>query len=256
MSFKRHLQLPLLSLSMMLAGVGCYVQPASANPDALWNIISQKCVPDQRNNGQPAPCSQVDEKEGFVVMKDMNGPLQFLLMPTAKISGMESPVLLEDKTPNFFAEAWQARHFMSDKYGKPIDDSHVSLAINSQSGRTQNQLHIHISCLLPEVRKTLDKDAGAINEQWQALPDTLVGHTYLARRITAAQLGEKGAFRVLADGVPAASKNMGHFGMAMVSLKGGDFLLLAIERNLWTFNKASAEEIQDHDCAVLNNPAS
>ncbi|EBZ9514124.1 CDP-diacylglycerol pyrophosphatase [Salmonella enterica subsp. enterica serovar Eastbourne] len=30
------------------------------------------------------------------------------------------------------------------------------------------------------------------------------------------------------------------------------FVLLATERNLLTFNRASAEEIQDHQCDILN----
>jgi CDP-diacylglycerol pyrophosphatase len=37
-----------------------------------------------------------------------------------------------------------------------------------------------------------------------------------------------------------------------VNLSGGDFLLLANQRNLLKMNNASTEEIQDHDCAVLN----
>ena len=54
------------------------------------------------------------------------------------------------------------------------------------------------------------------------------------------------------EGVPEADKKMGHFGMAMVSLPGGDFLLLASERDLLKLNNASTEEIQDHKCAVLD----
>jgi len=252
MRLTRRSLISLLILVVIIAAALWFFLPNKSNPDALWNIISQKCVPNQRANGQPAPCSQVDEKQGFVVMKDRNGPLQFLLMPTAKVTGMESPALLEDATPNYFSQAWEARHYMADRYGKPIDDSNVSLAINSQYGRTQNQLHIHISCLLPEVKNTLVKDAGQIGYRWQELPDQLIGHTYLVRKVEPAELNQKGAFRLLAEGIPEAREKMGHFGMAMVNLSGGDFLLLANQRNLLKMNNASTEEIQDHDCAVLN----
>src|SRR5471032_141487 len=252
MRFTRRSLLPLLILLIIIAVGLWFFLPHKSNPNALWNIISQKCVPDQRAHGSPAPCAEVDEKQGFVVMKDMNGPLQFLLMPTTRISGIENPILLEESTPNFFSQAWDARHFMADKYGKPIDDSNVSLAINSQYGRSQNQLHIHISCLLPEVKNRLIKDGAAMGYDWQELPDKLLGHTYLARKVTPAELNQRGAFRILAEGVPEADKKMGHFGMAMVSLQGGDFLLLASERDLLKLNNASTEEIQDHDCKVLN----
>ncbi|MFS7361053.1 CDP-diacylglycerol diphosphatase [Rahnella inusitata] len=248
----RRLILPVLLLLIVIAAALWYFWPHSSNPNALWNIISQKCLPNQQSNGKPAPCAQVDEQQGFVVLKDMNGPLQYLLMPTARITGMESPALLEPTTPNFFSQAWAARHYMAEKYGKPIDDSNVSLAINSQYGRSQNQLHIHISCLLPEVKNRLIKDAAAMGYDWQELPDKLLGHTYLARKVTPAELNQRGAFRILAEGVPEADKKMGHFGMAMVSLQGGDFLLLASERDLLKLNNASTEEIQDHDCKVLN----
>ncbi len=248
----RRLILPVLLLLIVIAAALWYFWPHSSNPNALWNIISQKCLPNQQSNGKPAPCAQVDEQQGFVVLKDMNGPLQYLLMPTARITGMESPALLEPTTPNFFSQAWAARHYMAEKYGKPIDDSNVSLAINSQYGRSQNQLHIHISCLLPEVKNRLIKDGAAMGYDWQELPDKLLGHTYLARKVTPAELNQRGAFRILAEGVPEADKKMGHFGMAMVSLQGGDFLLLASERDLLKLNNASTEEIQDHDCKVLN----
>ncbi|ECQ4454712.1 CDP-diacylglycerol pyrophosphatase [Salmonella enterica] len=40
--------------------------------------------------------------------------------------------------------------------------------------------------------------------------------------------------------------------MAGVHQSDGSFVLLATERNLLTFNRASAEEIQDHQCDILN----
>jgi len=248
-----RLLFPLLILVVVIIAAAAYfLWPKSGNPNALWNIVSQKCLPNQKQNGQPAPCSQVDEQQGFVVLKDIVGPLQFLLMPTVRISGIENPAVLNAQTPNFFSQAWQARHFMADKYGKPIDDSNISLAINSEYGRSQNQLHIHISCLLPQVKTTLSQDVGQIGYRWQNLPDKLIGHNYLARKVSPAELNEKGAFRLLAEEVPEARENMGHFGMAMIGLKGGDFLLLASQSNLLLFNFASTEEIQDHNCAVLN----
>jgi CDP-diacylglycerol pyrophosphatase len=44
---------------------------------------------------------------------------------------------------------------------------------------------------------------------------------------------------------------MGSYGLAMTALPAGDFLLLAVKRNLLQLNMASAEEIQDHSCQVL-----
>lgn len=92
------------------------------NSNTLWKIVSQKCIPNQQQNNDPTPCRQVDLYDGYVVLKDRDGPLQFLLLPTKKISGIESPDLLSPSTPNFFAEAWRARHFMEERGGSPVDD--------------------------------------------------------------------------------------------------------------------------------------
>ncbi|MBC3214097.1 CDP-diacylglycerol diphosphatase [Serratia fonticola] len=249
MSLRRWLCLSVTLLIIIAIATYFWLKPA--HPDALWHIVSQQCLPNQQQNHNPAPCTQVDEQAGFVVLKDRNGPLQYLLMPTAKITGIESPLVLEPDTANLFTLAWQARHFMADKLGKPIDDAAISLAINSEYGRTQNQLHIHISCLQPAVKNRLAQLQGDFSESWQPLPGGLLGHDYLARRASAAELKQLGAFRLLAQGVEGARESMGSYGMAMTALPGGDFLLLAVKRNLWQLNLASAEEIQDHSCQVL-----
>lgn len=243
----------LLLLVIATIGVGVYYKILpKGNPDALWHFISQKCVPGQQQRGQPAPCQEVNLAGGYVVFKDMNGPLQYLLMPTEKITGMESPELLQAQTPNFFNDAWQERHYLAEKRGAPIPDSALSLAINSVSGRTQNQLHIHISCLRPDVRQQLDGEAAVLANTWHPLEEPLMGHPYLAKRITAAELAAQSPFLMLAREVPSAAQNMGHFTLAMVPLADGGFALLAGERNLLRGNMASGEEIQDHSCAILH----
>ena len=249
MSLRRWLCLSVALLVIIAVAAYCWLKPA--HPDALWHIVSQQCLPNQQQNHNPAPCAQVDEQAGFVVLKDRNGPLQYLLMPSAKITGIESPQVLQPDTANFFALAWQARHFMADKLGKPIDDAAISLAINSEYGRTQNQLHIHISCLQPAVKARLAQLQRDFSESWQPLPGGLLGHDYLVRRASATELKQLGAFRLLAQGVEGADENMGSYGMAMTAMPGGDFLLLAVKRNVWQLNLASAEEIQDHSCQVL-----
>lgn len=236
----------------LAAGGGFWLK--AGNPNALRHIVLDQCVPGQMQNRNPAPCALVKTDAGYVVFKDRNGPLQYLLMPSAKITGIESPAVLDAATPNFFAQAWRARHVMAERYGKPIDDGDISLAINSEYGRTQNQLHIHISCLLPAVKQRLTQIGPDFINQWQPLPGGLLGHDYLGRRVTPAELEQQGAFRLLAAGLPRADGRMGSFGLAMTALPDGDFLLLATERSLLPFTLASAEELQDHDCRLLTPP--
>ena len=242
-----------LILIVILIAVGVLVFKWRANSNALWQIISQQCLPNQRASQHPEPCIKIDEIAGFVMLKDRIGLLQFLLMPVAKISGIEDPILLYPRTPNFFAQAWEQRSFMADKLGKPIADQDISLAVNSPYGRTQNQLHVHVSCIRSDARSRLSELHPTPTERWSRLPGGLLGHDYLVRRMSANELQQREAFRLLADEVDGARGNMAHFGLAMTSLPDGDLLLLATELDLLTLNFASPEEIQDHNCSVLTS---
>lgn len=244
------LKLLIVLLVLLIGGLIAAAGHLHKNADALWQIISEKCVPGMAQSGNPAPCQQVNTAQGYVTLKDINGPLQYLLMPIAKITGMESPILLQPATPNLFAAAWQQRGLLAQKRGAPIDDRVLSLAINAQYGRTQNQLHIHISCLRPDVRQQMDVLAPELNEQWR--PVTLLKHQYLIRTLSPSQLMQQNVFIRLATEVPNARSEMGKYGMALAQLPDGRLALLALERNWLKMNRGSAEELQDHQCALLH----
>ncbi|HEY2452075.1 MAG TPA: CDP-diacylglycerol diphosphatase [Scandinavium sp.] len=243
----------ILAVVVVVAGsaAGGWYWLHSGNPDALRHFVIDQCVPNQQQHQLPAPCTTVNLKGGYVLFKDRNGPLQYLLMPTYRINGTESPLLLNAQTPNFFWQAWQNRQLMSKLHGSPVPDSAVSLTINSRTGRTQNHFHIHISCLRPDVREQLDANMASISSRWLPLPDGLRNHQYLARRATESELVQKSPFLMLAEEVPEARDHMGRFALAMVQQSDGTFVLLATERDLLTLNRASAEEIQDHRCEIL-----
>ena len=160
----------LLILVVIILAAGGWYWMKAGNPNALRHIVLDQCLPNQLQHRNPAPCAQVKPDAGYVVFKDRNGPLQYLLMPTYRINGTESPLLTEPQTPNFFWLAWQSRHFMSMKRGADVPDSAISLTINSPTGRTQNHFHIHISCLRPDVREKLNAAQGQISTQWLPLP--------------------------------------------------------------------------------------
>ncbi len=78
----------LLSLAALAA-------PAhAADPSALWKIVHGRCVPDEQAHNDPAPCTAVDLAGGDAVLKDIVGATQFLLIPTQRTSGIESPAIL------------------------------------------------------------------------------------------------------------------------------------------------------------------
>ncbi len=115
----RRLQVLVVFIMVMMLAVAYY---RHKNSDALWRIISEQCIPGQQH-GNPSPCQRVDFAQGYVTLKDLNGPLQYLLMPVEKITGIESPRILDPKTANFFAAAWHERTLLAKKRGAAVADN-------------------------------------------------------------------------------------------------------------------------------------
>ena len=194
----------------------------AADPSALWKIDSEKCVPHMRDSQDPAPCAIVDLAAGYVVLKDINGATQFLLMPTVRISGIESPAVLAPNAPNYWDLAWRARLLTEKLAGKPLPREALSLAVNSPYGRSQDQLHIHIDCVRRDVRDALAAHRDAIVEAWSAFPVPLSGQHWRAYRVDGENLGTVDPFRLLAKGDPDAGADMGKHTLAVVGMTWSD----------------------------------
>jgi len=244
-----------LALAALLALAGT----AHADSDALWKIVSDKCLPDERDHGQPAPCAKVDLGKGYVVLKDIVGETQYLLMPTAKITGIEDPAVLAPNAPNFFADAWAERHYLIEAAKRDLPRDAISLAINSVYGRTQNQLHIHIDCAAIGLRDKIAANIAAVGDHWAPLPVQLNGRNYQAMRVTGETFDGVNPFRLVADGIPGASQAMDRHTIVVVgaTLPGGapGFVVLDKEANVPAGDYGSGEELQDHSCALAKQLA-
>ncbi len=241
-------------------------EPARAHdPDALWKIVHDRCVPDQLAHRSPAPCASVDlsggEADGSAVLKDIEGTSQFLLIPTARISGIESPAILAPDAPNFFARAWSATALVDERLHRLLPRRDLSLAINSRSGRSQEQLHIHVDCIAPEVRAALDRAAPAIGAQWRPLPVRLALHRYRAIRIPGDSLADVNPFRLLAASLADPGREMGRHTLVLVGevrdgqpgfvlLDGEAGPLAALLGPRIALGSGSGEELQDHACRI------
>jgi CDP-diacylglycerol pyrophosphatase len=107
----------LACLGILLAGF--LPTTSHADPSALWKIVSQQCVPHEQASRDPSPCTSVNLSQGvdkgFVVLKDINGASQFLLIPTARIGGIEDGVILTPDATNYWDAAWQARYYVESR---------------------------------------------------------------------------------------------------------------------------------------------
>ncbi|MDE2165555.1 MAG: CDP-diacylglycerol diphosphatase [Alphaproteobacteria bacterium] len=232
---------------------------ARADPSALWRIVHDRCVPNQMRHDDPTPCALVDLSRGvargYVVLKDRRDATQCLVLPTARLTGIESPALPAPNAPDYMQDAWTARRFVRARAPATLARDDLSLAVNSVYGRTQNQLHIHVDCLRRDVRDALARQRDDIGDEWRRFPEPLVGHTYIARRLIAADLAGVNPFRMLADSGPDERAHMGDYTLVIAGVAFGGrlgFILLADRADLPNGDFGSGEELQDHDCAVAH----
>lgn len=224
--------------------IGLYAVAArAADPDALWKIVHGRCVPGSAA-GDPAPCVAVTAD--WAVLKDFVGATQFLLIPTARVTGIESPAVLDPAAPNYFAAAWQAHRFIDERTGHPIPRDDIALAINSPGARSQEQLHIHVDCVRADVRDALGRLP--LTEAWSVLPDPLAGQRYSARQLATRDL-DANPFQLLAKELPGAAVAMGQYTLAVVGSRDG-FILLA--GRIGEDGRGHGEDLQDHGCALAH----
>jgi len=226
---------------------------AIADPDTLWHIVHDQCVIDAQQHGDPAPCARLDtsmgDDRGYAVLKDARGARQYLLIPTGRISGIESPVLLEPDATNYFAAAWTARSFVEQRAGGPVPRDWMSLTVNDRLSRSQEQLHIHIDCLRADVHEALRLHGAEIGRTWSLFPWPLAGSYYRAIALKGETLGATNPFALAAEGLEGAGDDMGLLTLAVVGSLDDEgipgFILLAGEAS--SDKHVASEKLQDHD---------
>jgi CDP-diacylglycerol pyrophosphatase len=239
-----------LLLAVLLAAVALTAR--AADPSALWHIVHGRCVPDEQAKQDPAPCTAVDLAHGYAVLKDIVGNTQFLLIPTTRVGGIEDQSVLAPDAPNYWDAAWQARRYVEQRAGHALPRDDIALAINAVSGRSQDQLHIHIDCIRPDVRAALAQHQADIGPRWSDFPPPLAGHHYRAMRLSGTELDSTNPFRLLAAGVPQAE--MGAHTLVLVgaifATGQPGFFLLDDRADPAAGDSGSGESLQDHDCAL------
>jgi CDP-diacylglycerol pyrophosphatase len=209
-------------------------------PDSLWSL-ARCCAKDLASD---PGCRSVSRSGHFIILKDNSPakPAGYLIIPTMRVSGIEDPQIFALPVADFWAYGWrQAQAYV----GKPAADT--ALAINSQFGRTQNQLHIHISCVRPDVAQALAGRAAKIGDD-PAAPLTIpLGprrHRY--RVVGAASLVAPGPF-ALAAAMPGARRDMAAQSIAVIgSQHPGLFYVLDTYHH--PGNPGAAEELLDQTC--------
>jgi CDP-diacylglycerol pyrophosphatase len=236
--------------------------PVHANGQVLWQIVHDHCLTDERDHGNPSPCTEVSItagiNRGYAVLKDRDGVSQYLVMPTIRITGIEDAQLLRPDATDYFSPAWRVRQLVAQRLVRTLTRADVGIAVNSIYGRTQDLLHLHVDCINADVRDALRRAAPAIGHHWGRHPIMLDGHRYRAIRVDGDDLVAADPFRLLAQGLSVGPGDMGAWTLLLAGMDFPDgkpgFLLLAARAEPSAGFSGSAEELQDHSCAGVGQP--
>lgn len=227
------------------------VRLAAVDPNALWKIVDLRCVPSQQATGTPGQCTVVDLDKRYVILKDIVGRSQHLLIPTDRVTGIESPFVLAPNAQDYWDDAWVSRLYVEKSVKRSLPDNQLGIEINSQYRRSQNQLHIHIDCMHSDVSDALARHAKDTPDEWRW--DTLDGQRYRIMRVTSLTQAHN-PFRIVARD----NRDRAAMAMQTILVTGAG---PSAEKDGWLVLNSSldaddgsgtAEGLLDHACRVAD----
>lgn len=237
------------------------VLPAGAalgERNLLWHVV-QTCVATHRLTGLSFPCLEVDLSRGvdrgFAVVRAPLEDTHVVVTPTVHTMGVESERLQQPDAPNYFADAWAARHFVTDELPHQPGRTDLALAVNSRPGRSQDQLHIHVDCIRQDVRRALAAQAASIPvDRWERISVLPRAPRYYATALARPNLDGTNIFRLVQTGLDVSPDDMDEVTIvvvgAIVEGKPG-FIVLARQRIANSRDEAHGEALMDHACSAF-----
>lgn len=186
------------ALALACTAAAC-ARLAAIDSNALWKIVDVRCVPSQQATGTPGQCTVVNLDKRYAILKDIVGRSQHLLIPTDRVTGIESPFILAPNVPDYWDDAWTSRLYVEKSVKRTLPDNQLGLEINSQFRRSQNQLHIHIDCMQGKISDALARHAQDTPGEWHW--DTLDGQRYRIMHVTSLTQADN-PFRIVARDNP------------------------------------------------------
>ena len=228
--------------------------PSEAN-DQLLHIVRDRCVPSFRKSGDPSPCAAIepgpggDIEAGVAILKDRKPGAHYLTIPIRLITGIESPLLLAAGTPNYFAAAWENRQYLETVVNHAVPRDAVGLAVNSVCARGQEQLHIHMECLRPDIHDGLRVAAGTLPAgHWITV--SIADSTYDAIRVSSDGLETFDPVKLLAEHLAATGRKFNaETSLLAAGVRVGDapgFVILTHD------TRPSGEQLLDPNCAIAH----
>jgi CDP-diacylglycerol pyrophosphatase len=242
---------------MNLAGGACLayaattMDSAASDRQALWQVV-RACVATYELTGAAFPCLKVDltggVQNGYAVLRPPFGKSDTILTPTRKVVGVEDTWLQNPSSPNYFQAAWNARALATEGSEEPS-----ALAINSRYSRTQDQLHIHIGCLVASARRRLQVAAASLPiGEWKRVDSVITDARVWGYRTGSADLAGFDPFRLAAQGLAATAAQRMRLMIAVTTVRVGgrdEFFVLASPSDAGsTHVQATAADLVEAAC--------
>jgi CDP-diacylglycerol pyrophosphatase len=238
----------------LLAAILLATPACGSDPGALRRIVQEQCLVHWAQRHDPAPCERVElgdppsEDSGYALLADRKGGAHLLLIPTRRITGIESVDLGLPAAPNYLSAAWRARERLEAAVGHALPRNAVGLAVNPVHARTQDQLHIHIECVRPDVLQTLAQQAGQFSSGWRSV--RVGAYNLEAREIAGETLDAENLFKLLNEHILEEHGVIGEYTLVVAgtqSASGAGFIVL-------TSRSMAGELLLDSTCAAAPAP--
>ena len=251
---RRALRRLALAAGLVAAALAAATPSPAAHPNALWHVVHDLCVPLRRTTGLSAPCLAVDLRGRTAVVPDPQSTTQVLLVPTQRVTGIEDPALLAPDAPNYWQAAWEARRFVSARARRATPRDAIGMAVNSFYGRSQEQLHIHVDCVRPDVRAQLAAAAPRLStREWKLV--SVGGGLWRVREVAGEDLAQADPFALLAAAGAHTAAHMEQQTLAVIGGRLADgrpgFHLLAQTARPSLGLPGHSEILLDQQCDVL-----
>ncbi len=245
----------LIGVFLFLPKIGQEAQRA-----VLWHVV-QACVADHDLTGLAFPCLKVDAvggpDRGFAVLRAPFVKSHTIVTPLVQTIGIEAPRLRGPDAPDYFDDAWSARHYATKGLKRQPGRADFALAVNSRVGRSQDQLHIHVDCIRPKVRDALARDAAdiAASGRWTSVKVMPYAPRYWAKAVQGETLAGTNVFDLVADGLHVSPDDMHEITIVVVGSNdvGGKpgFVVLARKRQTQVYDEGHGEALMDHSCPAF-----
>ena len=242
----------LVGVFLFLPKIGQEVQRG-----VLWHVV-QACVADHDLTGRAFPCLKVEDagglERGYAVLRAPFVKSHTIVAPLVETIGIEAPRLRGPDAPDYFDDAWAARHYATRGLKRQPGRADFALAVNSRVGRSQDQLHIHVDCIRPKIREALARDAAEIAAgRWTSVKVMPYAPRYWAKGVPGETLAGTNVFDLVADGLRVTPDDMDEITIVVVGSDdiGGKpgFVVLARKRQTHVYDEGHGEALMDHSCS-------